>query len=154
MSAALLAGCGGGPGPVHVTGPSVTGSVRAQCSRLVAALPQHVAGKERRDVTPAGALAGAWGDPAVVLHCGVPRPAALRPTSYCFEIDHVGWLATQHGKAVSVTSPVQGTLDFTTIGRSVYVEVSVPDAYAPQADALADVAGAVARTTRLLKPCS
>jgi hypothetical protein len=36
----------------------------------------------------------------------------------------------------------------------VYVDVSVPDAYAPQADALADVAGAVARTTRLLKPCS
>jgi hypothetical protein len=154
MSAALLAGCGGGPGPVHVAGPSPTGSARAQCSRLVAALPQRVAGNDRRDITPAGALAGAWGDPAVVLRCGVPRPAALRATSYCFEIDHVGWLATQHGKAVSVSSPVRGTLDFTTIGRSVYVEVSVPDAYAPQADALADVAGAVARTTRLLKPCS
>jgi hypothetical protein len=154
MSAAVLAGCGGRPGPVHVATPSVSGTVRAQCSRLVAALPQQVAGQDRRDVTPAGAQAGAWGDPAVVLRCGVPRPAALRPTSYCFEIDHVGWLATQHGKAVSVTSPVQGTLDFTTIGRSVYVEVSVPDAYAPQADALADVAGAVRRTTRLVRPCS
>jgi Protein of unknown function (DUF3515) len=153
MSATVLVGCGG-PGPVHVSTPSVAGSIRAQCSRLVDALPQHVVGKDRRDVTPAGALAGAWGDPPVVLRCGVPRPAALRPTSYCFEIDHVGWLATQHGKAVSVTSPVQGTLDFTTIGRSVYVEVSVPDAYAPQADALADVAGAVAKTTRLVQPCS
>jgi hypothetical protein len=154
MSAAVLAGCGGRPGPVHVATPSVSGSVRAQCSRLVAALPQQVAGQDRRDVTPAGAQAGAWGDPAVVLRCGVPRPAALRPTSYCFEIDHVGWLATQHGKAVSVTSPVQGTLDFTTIGRSVYVEVSVPETYAPQADALADVAEAVAKTTRLVEPCS
>jgi hypothetical protein len=154
MSAALLAGCGGGPGPVQVSGSSVAGSARAQCTRLVAALPRQVVGNDRRDVAPAGALAGAWGDPAVVLRCGVPRPAALRPTSYCFEIDHVGWLATQHGKAVSVTSPVQGTLDFTTIGRSVYVEVSVPDAYAPQADALADVAGAVRRTTRLVRPCS
>jgi uncharacterized protein DUF3515 len=139
---------------VHVAAPSVAGSVRAPCSRLVDALPQQVVGKDRRDVTPAGALAGAWGDPPVVLRCGVPRPAALRPTSYCFEIDHVGWLATQHGKAVSVTSPVRGTLDFTTIGRSVYVEVSVPDAYVPQADALADVAGAVAKATRLVKPCS
>jgi len=154
MSAAVLAGCGGRPGPVHVATPTVGGSVRAQCSQLVAALPQQVAGQNRRDVTPAGAQAGAWGDPAVVLRCGVPRPAALRPTSYCFEIDHVGWLATQHGKAVSVTSPVQGTLDFTTIGRSVYVEVSVPEAYAPQADALADVAEAVAKTTRLVEPCS
>jgi hypothetical protein len=154
VSAALLVGCGGGPGPVHVDSTSLPESVAAQCSRLVAALPQQVAGQDRRDVSPTDARAGAWGDPAVVLRCGVPRPAALRPTSYCFEIDHVGWLATQGGKPVSLTSPVKGTLDFTTIGRSLYVEVSVPDAYAPQADALADIARAISRTTHLVQRCS
>jgi hypothetical protein len=88
-----------------------------------------------------------------VLRCGVRRPPALRPTSSCFEVDHVGWLATQEGRPVSTTSPITGTLDFTTIGRSVYVEVSVPDAYQPQADALADLAAPVTAATRSVHPC-
>ncbi len=151
-AAALLAGCGG-PGRVHVAGATALGAAQAQCRALVAALPNKVAGQDRRDVSPAGASAGAWGDPPVVLRCGVARPAALRPTSSCFEVDRVGWLATQDGKAVSASAPIKGTLDFTTIGRSVYVEVSVPDAYQPQADALADLARAVTAATRSVHPC-
>jgi hypothetical protein len=153
VSAVLLAGCGG-PGPVPVGSAPAPKGVRAECSRLIARLPSQVAGQDRRDVTPTSALAGAWGDPAIVVRCGVPRPAALRPTSYCFEVDRIGWLATQHGRPVSTTSQITGTLDFTTIGRSVYVEVSVPDAYRPQADALADLARAVTTTTSTESRCS
>jgi Protein of unknown function (DUF3515) len=152
VSAAVLAACGG-PGPVQVPTSAAPRAVRAQCSQLVAQLPQQVAGASRRDISPAGAPAGAWGDPAIVLRCGVGRPAALRATSYCFEIDHIGWLATQRGKAVSATSALKGTLDFTTIGRSVYVEVSVPDAYRPQADVLADLAASITKTTRTVSRC-
>ena len=152
MSVVLLAGCGG-PGPVHVAGPSPLQDARAQCSRLISRLPSRVAGKDKREISTDGASAGAWGDPPIVLRCGVARPAALRRTSPCYEIDHVGWLATQHGKPVSTTSPIKGTLDFTTIGRSAYVEVSVPDAYQPQADALADLAAAISAATRSVHPC-
>jgi hypothetical protein len=128
--------------------------VRAQCSRLVNRLPGHVAGQDRRYISPASALAGAWGDPAIVLRCGVRRPAALRPTSACFEINRIGWLATSNGRPVPTTSQGKGTLDFTTIGRSVYVKVTVPAAYRPQADALVDLAPAVAATTQTLTRCS
>jgi Protein of unknown function (DUF3515) len=152
LSAVLLTCCGG-PGPVQVAGPPPRHDARAQCSELISGLPGRVAGKDKRDVSTDGASAGAWGDPPIVLRCGVPRPAALRRTSPCYEIDHVGWLATQHGRSVSTTSPIKGTLDFTTIGRSAYVEVSVPDAYQPQADALADLAAAIAKATRSVHPC-
>jgi Protein of unknown function (DUF3515) len=136
-----------------VTAARVPSAARAPCTHLIDALPQSVAGQSRRDVNPAGVLAAAWGDPPVVLRCGVSRPAALRPTSYCFEIDSIGWLATQHGKEISTTTQPTGTLNFTTIGRTPYVAVSVPDAYSPQSDALADVAAAIRKTTRLVTSC-
>jgi hypothetical protein len=37
-------------------------------------LPEQVEGQQRRDVEPAGPLAAAWGDPAIVLRCGVGPP--------------------------------------------------------------------------------
>jgi hypothetical protein len=147
-----LAGCGA-PGPVEVDIATPSGAARTACERLIAALPDNVAGQDRRDVTPSDAPASAWGDPAIVLRCGVARPAALKPASSCYVVNGVGWLATQDGKAVSTTRPIDGTLDFTTIGRSVYVEVTVPEAYQPQADALVDVAAAVASSTTDLHPC-
>jgi hypothetical protein len=71
-----------------------------------------------------------------VLRCGVPTPAALAPTSQLLTVDGVDWLPEQltHGYL------------FTTVGRSVNVEVSVPDAYSPEAGALADLAPSIAAT--------
>jgi hypothetical protein len=127
--------------------------VSRQCSSLVEALPDPVSNHDRRDVTPPDALGAAWGDPAIVLRCGVARPAALRRTSSCFEVDGVGWLATRAGKEATATSSAAGTLTFTTIGRSVYVELDVPDAYQPQADPLVAVAAAVRSSTDEVRPC-
>ena len=60
----------------------------------------------------------AWGDPPVVLRCGVGRPSALVPNSseQVFLAGDVYWLPVQQKDA---------TL-FTSIDRSVYVEISVP----------------------------
>jgi len=110
-----------------VTAVTPTGAAAAQCVALMGGLPASVLGERSRDVTPADALAAAWGDPAIVLRCGVPRPKALVATSACFEVNGVAWLATQDGRDVSGDQPIKGTLTFTTIGRSAYVEVSVPD---------------------------
>ncbi len=151
-AAVLLSGCGS-PGPVQVDGPKLLGTDAAQCRRLVQALPDTVAGQKRRNISPADAPAAAWGDPAIVLRCGVHKPAALRPTSFCLEVNHVGWLATQGGKAVPMSRPAAGTVDFTTIGRSVYVELSVPGAYQPQVDALPAMARPVSVATQDVHPC-
>ncbi|HYT11081.1 MAG TPA: DUF3515 domain-containing protein, partial [Mycobacteriales bacterium] len=58
----------------------------------------------------------AWGEPAVVLRCGVTRPAALRADSQLLDINGVSWFAERRG----------GAEVFTTVDRPVYVEVSAP----------------------------
>jgi Protein of unknown function (DUF3515) len=104
-------------------------------------------------VTPDSRLTAAWGDPAIVLTCRGTAPPALTPTSQCFRVDDVDWLVTHDGRAVDPAARVQGELDFTTVGRSAYVTVRVPDAYQPAADALVDLTAAVKGATTATKPC-
>ncbi len=156
LALGAAAGCAG-PGKVEVTpvSPAPDDSVRAMCADLVAALPATVADDlATRAVTPSDALAAAWGDPAVVLRCGVARPSALVPTSACFEVNGVGWLATSNGREVSGDAPVEGTLRFTTIGRAAYVEVTVPPLEGHQpSDPLPALAAAIEQTIPLRHPC-
>jgi hypothetical protein len=147
----LLAGCGGGP--VDVTPPTPDTEVQAQCRTLLDALPAEVDGQESRDISPADALAAAWGDPPIELRCGVPKPDALTPTSFCLEVDGVGWLPTVDGQEDDMTSPPDATAVFTTIGRTAYVEVSVPPEWSPQPDVLPEMAHAVKTATREVAPC-
>ena len=150
----VLAGCGSGPGAVAVTAPAPTGPAVTQCAALLDGLPATVLGEAARDVSPADAVAAAWGDPAIVLRCGVPRPAALVATSACFEVNGVGWLVTQDGREVSGDQPATGTLTFTTIGRSTYVEVSVPDLEGRSAaDPLTVLARPIQHSIPLQHPC-
>ncbi len=100
-------------------------------------------GGDRRTVEP-GSWSAAWAKPAITLRCGVPRPAKLRPTSSCFEVNGVGWFAEQ----------ASGGYLFTTIGRTAYVEVAVPVDYAPEAGALTDVAATITAHDPLVSPCA
>jgi hypothetical protein len=122
-----LASCS--PGPVSVAPVSAP---PAACKALLAGLPSQVGSQDARPVSPAGAGA-AWGSPPVVLRCGVRRPAAMTSSASCVEVNDVGWFAEQREPGYV----------FTTIGRSVYVELTVPSAYAPESNALVDVADAV-----------
>ncbi|MGH3473228.1 MAG: DUF3515 domain-containing protein [Nocardioidaceae bacterium] len=152
-AALLLTACGG-RGEVQVTPTEPAGVARQQCTRLVAHAPSSVDGQQRRSITPHDALAGAWGDPPIVLRCGVQRPAALRPTSQCFAINGVGWLVTQDGKEVDPARPVTGTLVFTTIGRAAYVQVTVPDNYQPATDVLVDLTNVIKASTKTVRRCA
>jgi uncharacterized protein DUF3515 len=145
-----LGGCGG---PVGVDPPQPGATDAAQCRALIARLPTEVESQRRRDVTPSGALAAAWGDPPIVLRCGVATPAALTPTSFCLEVSGVGWLPTVDGKEDDMTHPPDGTAVFTTIGRSPNVELSVPSAYSPQPEVLPAFANAIRSSTTLVSPC-
>jgi hypothetical protein len=119
--------------PVDVPPPEPAPSARDVCGALADQLPDVVVGQEARDTEPDSDLTAAWGDPAIVLRCGVPEPEALEPTSELVTVDGVDWFPEQ------LTA---GYL-FTTYGRVVFVEVSVPDDYAPEAGALTDLADAV-----------
>ena len=140
VEALLLAGCQGGT--VHVDAYPTTKRSALDCAAMFGDLPQSVAGQRRRLVD--GKLAGAWGDPPIVLRCGVEKPRELKPTSACHEVDGVGWFAEKQS---------DGWL-FTTIGRKHYASLEVPYDYEPAADALADIADTVARHLPVVKRCA
>ena len=85
---------------------------------------------------PSSTLTAAWGSSLIVLRCGVGRPGALVPTSELTTVDNVDWLPERLAHGVR----------FTTVGRLANVEVTVPDTYAPEASALADLSPAIEQT--------
>jgi hypothetical protein len=130
-------------GPPEVAVPRTDAASAALCRTLHAALPRAVDGAKARTPRPKSALTAAWGDPAITLRCGVPRPKVLTPgspgydpTAESFEINGVTWLPEQlaHGYR------------FTTLRRKVLVEVTVPHHYNPEVNPLTDLAKAVKRT--------
>jgi len=97
------------------------------------ALPQAVLDQRSVDTKPSSALTAAWGDPAIVMRCGVATPVALTPTSQLVSVNGVDWFP----------EPVDSGYRFTTVSREANVEVLVPDAYAPEANALVDLAATI-----------
>jgi hypothetical protein len=136
--ALLLAGCS----KVVVEEPTPDPQAAQICGAVMAALPGEVLDQGRRTVEP-GVLTAAWGRPAIVLRCGVAAPPTLTQESECLEVNGVGWFDedAQNGKI------------FTTIGRPAYVELSVPEEYAPESGALADLADAVSAHDPVTTPC-
>jgi Protein of unknown function (DUF3515) len=105
--------------PLAVPVPPGPDPAAAPCRTLAAKLPATLRDLAGRPVRPAAASTRAWGDPAVVLRCGVPRPAGYSLTAKnLFGINGVTWYV----------QPGPGRSVFTAVDRSVYVEVSVPAA--------------------------
>jgi Protein of unknown function (DUF3515) len=132
----------GRPGAADVAPPVVTGPATEACRRLGAALPGRLDGLDRRRTKPASPLTAAWGDPPVVLRCGVPRPAALRATSQLVVVNDVDWFPEERDEGYV----------FTTSGRVANIEVTVPAEHRPEADVLVDLAGPVRSQVRPVPP--
>ena len=118
---------------VPIDPPNAGSAPAAACRDLQTLLPDPLDGRPRRDTVPTSTLTAAWGDPAVVLRCGVARPATLTLTSELFQADGVSWFAEQ----------VPGGWRFTATGRQAYVEVTVPGTQAQASAPLVDLAPAV-----------
>jgi hypothetical protein len=144
-TALLLAGCAGG-GTLDIDAPAVRGADAAVCRALLAAVPARVADQARRTSEDGAGFGAAWGDPAIVLTCGVPRPKGLDAFAACTVANGVGWyLPASQGQ----DEPV----DMTTVGRAVRVEVEIPAEYFPPATTMADLAPALRRTVPQVRPC-
>jgi hypothetical protein len=101
------------------------------CSALLKRLPAQVLDRERTDLDVAGAAA--WGDPAIVLRCGVePTGPTDAP---CLDIDGLDWTFTEK----------DDRFQFVTFGRSPAVEVRVPTSInrTTASSALVDLSAAV-----------
>jgi hypothetical protein len=121
--------------PVTVAAPPANPAADAPCTKLLGALPITLTDLVGRPARSTWTYVAAWGDPPVVLRCGVPRPAALVPASSAqiIAVDGVNWLPVQN-KSATV---------WTAVDRAAYVELTVPKHYAQPP--LAPIADAVAK---------
>jgi hypothetical protein len=101
--------------PVEV--PPVTPEADASCPALMSTLPLELGGEPSRRVQSDSPYAYAWGDPAVVLICGVDRPAGFVVGVSAIQINGVQWY-------VDTSDP--DTTVWTTVDRPVYVQISLP----------------------------
>lgn len=87
-----------------------------QCAEVIAALhgSQNLAGLARHEVS--GQSTAAWGEPAVILRCGVPMPPPS--TEGCVSVNDVDWAGPRDPKA--------NDRKYVTYGRSPAVEVYIP----------------------------
>lgn len=121
----VLAACGG---PVEVDVPELSGADRDACDAFAADLPGSLAELERVDIDPADAPAAAYGDPAVVVRCGVPAPEGFDVTASCETADGVGYFIPDEQYVD------QGLdLTLTAAGYRPRVEIRIPADYRPNA---------------------
>ena len=117
--------------------PPLPAAAARSCQELVSALPTDLGDLPARPVDSSSPYVAAWGEPAVTLRCGVPRPPSFIATADVQQINGVAWFAERRG----------GTTAWTVVDRPVYVEV-----LAPAADASAPVARLSTAVTAALEP--
>ncbi|MEU3840656.1 DUF3515 domain-containing protein [Streptomyces sp. NPDC028635] len=126
-----VAGCSFADDSASVAVPSPAAKTAGLCRELDRALPSRVDGQDRRDPGPASPLTAGWGDPAIILRCGVERPPKMTDPKVSVGgdadaiaggVDGVDWLMEKQD---------DGAYRFTTANRRAYVEVTVPEGRDP-----------------------
>ena len=103
--------------PLPVDVPPVTPEAEANCPALMALMPLELAGERSRPVDSDSLFAYAWGEPPIVLVCGVDRPEGYVAGVGLIQIEGVQWYVDQTDPDATV---------WTTVDRSVHVQVSLP----------------------------
>ncbi|MFD3337220.1 DUF3515 domain-containing protein [Streptomyces sp. NPDC058700] len=142
VAAAVLllaaAGCSPTDAAASVEVPTPPAAEAAFCQALAKELPDTVAGWERSDPEPGSELTAGWGDGAIVLRCGVPRPGKMSdPKTQGIEADGVNWM---------VERPQGSGPRLTSTYRKAYIEVTLDERYAHDVTPLADLAASVRKT--------
>lgn len=150
----LALGLGACTNAVELGSPALPATEQRACETLLAAVADGLADRPRRTDVGAG-LGAAYGDPAVVLRCGVDLPEGFDPSrvagpndpSPCAIVNGVGWYlpAEQAGGGQTAT--------FTAVGYRPRISVTVPTEAQPEggAAALAQLAPVV-KATLLRRP--
>jgi hypothetical protein len=146
----LLGGCAGSGGGAVSVSDRVAPAQQRACRALVATLPRTVDDQRRRTVT-GSPYAAAWGDPAIVLRCGVGRPAGYTRTAGCETVDGIDWFIP----AAEITDD-HATVLITLLKRTPRVELQVPATYRPEGpgNAMVDLARVVRARTSVHGHCA
>lgn len=128
------------PGPLGLAAVPAPAAESADCTRLLAALPETLDGSElgalRRRQLRAPVLPGVagWGEPPVVLRCGLDRPPELTATSRLLAVSGVQFLEI----------PNAGMSTWVAVDRPVYLTVGLPPSSG--SGPLQQIAAVVSRT--------
>jgi hypothetical protein len=100
--------------------PPSNAATVAPCTKVLQALPERLGTLLPRTVHPKpdSVFVVAWGDPAVILSCGVDRPAELKPGS--------GDFAPQVNGVSFLEKDTPDANVYTAVDRAAYIEVSFP----------------------------
>jgi len=98
--------------------PSPVPATEAACVKVFAKLPVQLGTLAPRRTDTNSSFVAAWGDPAVVVRCGVGRPASFGTpgAAQLLDVNSVIWQP----------DPQQSRTVYTTVDRAVYIEVTVP----------------------------
>ncbi len=108
-------------GPLAVPSVPAPGDAGRYCARLAALLPASVVSQARRELIDSQPGVAAWGDPAIVLRCGLEDPAELTCASPLVQFTDasgrsVSWLRLADRSAVT----------YIAVDRPVRIAVTVP----------------------------
>lgn len=127
----ILSACG--PAKVAITAPTPDSATVALCHELVPSLSGELVSQGRRSVSGDDKLTAAWGDPAITLRCGVPRPAGFRPESSIISVNGIDWFAEQ----------LSAGYQFTSVNTKMFIEIAVPNNYSPEANVLTELSSSL-----------
>ncbi|MFF1419460.1 DUF3515 domain-containing protein [Streptomyces sp. NPDC058280] len=134
---AAVAGCSSTDASASVAVPRPPEREAALCRALHKELPKTVAYLDREDPEPRSELTAGWGDAAIVLRCGVPRPERMGDAQAdAVEADGVNWMLEERDSGPR----------FTTTYRATYVEVTLGARFAHDSTPLAQLAAPVKKT--------
>lgn len=142
VACALVLGVTACGPPVIETGELSDADAQA-CRDLVADLPGTLLDEEAVEVEGDTAYGAAWGDPAIVLTCGVDA-IDISQAPPCTVVDGVGWVVPEEGGDETT---------FVADGFRPRVRVVVPDDYAPEASALTELGPLVQEHAELEDEC-
>ena len=98
--------------------PNPDGATEAACVKVFAKLPVQLGQLVPRRTDTDSSFVAAWGEPAVVVRCGVAKPAVFgtAEAAQLVEVNSVLWQP----------DPQRDRTVYTTVDRSVYIDVTVP----------------------------
>lgn len=142
LAVGMLAGCGDDAVRVHRFG--VTPAGHESCPALLESLPSKVSDQDERRTT-GSTFAAAYGDPAIVIRCGVGKPKDFDKFSSCQRANGIDWFVED---LEAVVNDQSRDVTMTTVGRSPAVEVRLPARYRPPTAAMVDLEKAVKAHTK------
>lgn len=150
VGVALLALCGlslTGCTDSVVAAPTLTGDTAEVCRSVVQALPATILGVSRHDVVDG--VQAQWGDPALVVTCGVEQPADIEAWSGCSVMEGVQFHINE-----KQTQDPDGPVTVHTLGTDPVVRLDVPVDVRPRfQDVVAAVAPVLKKDLKVINRC-